>query len=500
LKSPLLVGFSLFFIGLILSSFPSGASNTRVDATGGLDMVLTDETTEINPYNLGNPAGLALLPTGSRLEFSLPYYGVSTASKNINNIFYGISPSLNLGFPALSGLGNYQGFLDVLGNGWAFHGLGTLEDASYTSVNGTSVENYQSGQELFQAAKQWGRFSTGAQFSFNQTGSNYNNWVSQSNFGSQGSLNLGANYNLPLAGEAGDKWLRLGTSLTFEVAPDLTTITQNIPSPPFTTVDTLNVSNEGFQPAVILDLPGFQAGFQLTQYHFSVLQTYVSSNTSIIPNQDTYLSQVDDLLTFMLLEKWRTELSDLGDVPSLYFVQGGQWSNETYKATLYESNGNLLGINPGGHNQFQLGMGLERPGVFTLGLQLVANERTQTTQAGSLFVQNINTSTLRLTLGGEKWISPRLALRLGFSFVDENSSTSSTNNITASWDYFNLNPGQEITGVLASTGFGYQTTTLRLEGLLFLESPQSTGTNSTGSPWTYTVFGGQLSFAWYINN
>ncbi|HET9870219.1 MAG TPA: hypothetical protein VFR02_06980, partial [bacterium] len=62
-KAPLLAIFILF-----LGQSISLASDTRVDSMGGLSLVATDEVDDINPFILGNPAGLALLPAQSRLD------------------------------------------------------------------------------------------------------------------------------------------------------------------------------------------------------------------------------------------------------------------------------------------------------------------------------------------------------------------------------------------------------------------------------------------------
>src|ERR1041385_5073514 len=48
----------------------SPASETRVEAAGGLDMVLSDETNDLNLFLDGNPAGLALLNSRSRVDLS----------------------------------------------------------------------------------------------------------------------------------------------------------------------------------------------------------------------------------------------------------------------------------------------------------------------------------------------------------------------------------------------------------------------------------------------
>jgi hypothetical protein len=53
-----------------LVTLPCSATETRVDSTGGLSLVMTDESDQIDPFIFGNPAGLALLSPQNRLDYS----------------------------------------------------------------------------------------------------------------------------------------------------------------------------------------------------------------------------------------------------------------------------------------------------------------------------------------------------------------------------------------------------------------------------------------------
>jgi hypothetical protein len=67
--------YPTLFVPLVLvalSFFPTSgsASETRVDSTGGLTTILTDESTDLNLFLDGNPAGLVLLNTRDRVDLS----------------------------------------------------------------------------------------------------------------------------------------------------------------------------------------------------------------------------------------------------------------------------------------------------------------------------------------------------------------------------------------------------------------------------------------------
>ena len=73
---------------------------------------MTDETTEASPYNLGNPAGLALLPGQYRLQVELPWGQTTSTSGNYQFTSYDIAD------------GTYRGLIAIPGDGWAFQATG----------------------------------------------------------------------------------------------------------------------------------------------------------------------------------------------------------------------------------------------------------------------------------------------------------------------------------------------------------------------------------------
>src|SRR5580658_5708611 len=73
----------LLLVSLALAGIPKVlASETRVDSTGGLSLVMDDESVAINPYIYSNPAGLGLLPVQNRFDYTEEWLRETAASTN----------------------------------------------------------------------------------------------------------------------------------------------------------------------------------------------------------------------------------------------------------------------------------------------------------------------------------------------------------------------------------------------------------------------------------
>ncbi len=488
-------------IGLFMSfvAYPLEASQTRVDSTGGLDMVLTDETTDINPYNLDNPAGLSLLPAGSRIEIGVPYYSVTNKSGSYNDTTYGLSAGSTLGFSSVANGEKYQGFLDVPNNGLAFQVFGSLVDDN--SQGSVSIPT-QTGDELINVSKQFGRFSIGTELEFIEwtstypadypgTGPNTSSWSAKTGF----------LYNIPLDEGGTGKFLRLGGSFLFNVLPlaqshDLTL------SPAASIKETEKIYNDDFEPCFYLDIPGsFQGGLLVKMLHYSETDEITSTNVSYAPDLTPSVIETDDSEQLVAIYKWKIPLSDSGDPHPFTFNQGGSLSTGISTYNDYYSTGNNYANYQINNTQYKFGIGLERDKNFTIGIQLDGiTSGLNVISSTYLGYPQWNHSKTQLTLGGEKWLTQNLTLRIGFTYLDEKYPPINSIGLWISTDYFDIYAGEEISGICWSTGVGYEDKSLRLEGLMFLEQPQSTGGDSynsyTGPDYAYTVFGGQLSVAW----
>ncbi len=65
----MLLRFSL--LAMVIASIPAWAQDPVVEALGGASLVLEEETSKLNLFNLGNPAGMAFLPKQNRVDLTL---------------------------------------------------------------------------------------------------------------------------------------------------------------------------------------------------------------------------------------------------------------------------------------------------------------------------------------------------------------------------------------------------------------------------------------------
>jgi len=478
----------------------ANATDVRVDSTGGLDMVLTDETEEISPYVLGNPAGLALLPKQSSFEVSAPWYSTTNTSGNVNWTYLGISPGLvsafSAGFSSLpvftspfipnssSNAGyQYQGLLNVPSNGLAFQMTGGFNESSNNFEIHTGTNNGQGGNELARAAYNFGPLAVGTELQFGEASGLDTNGTPVTNTESVGVLNTGLLVNIPLGKDAQSGHLHFGGAYSINI----------LPSQEQENFINTKASQTVFEPCLFLDIPGtFQAGALLHIYQYSGTQ----SHPDIPPYQWAVLNSLDGAVLY----KCKMTLGPTQDDPSpLSFNHGMVFSWISDQETINNSNGTFNSNLTVTYTQLQFGLGLERERDFTLGLQANWMTNDAFSQAPSSSTNQLNNSFLaHYTLGGEKWVSPNWALRMGLTWLDDHDSKGEVGPAWMGEDFFDFYSGQDITGIQITSGVGYQDKSLRVDGMAWFEQPQSSGAKFTGPNYAYTVFGAQLSLTFYL--
>jgi hypothetical protein len=494
MKKALMFYFVYFFIFLICRA---NADEVRVDSVGDLSLVMTDETTEITPYMLGNPAGLALLNPQIRLEVTVPWYSETGANGAIYWKNFGISPIANTEFTNLetsmasfnSTYGSqYQGFLYVTPDKWAVQVAGSFDETAY-QFDAPSGQS-QNGQELIRVSRDWGALTLGTELQITQVNGTGPS-LRENNSSSAWISNTGLLVNLPI-GEGDQKtWLHFGGSFSFDLSPTQFTSLAN--------ASTLQGSNLVFEPCAFLEIPKiFQAGIVANIYSSS--QTFTSQY--FIP-QD-YL-EADNNLYLAALYKWKMVLSNQNDVQPLSFNHGLLLQVNSFQGTdKYQTQGTFN--NSDTQLQIQLGLGLEREKDFMVGLQGNWFEDILN-QQNSEFppTQNYSVATFRLSLGGEKWITPNWALRLGLTYQNDQDQPSSDGGGTSIWDdFYPIFPSQQITGLLVSVGAGYENQSFKVNGMIWYEGSQvallpGDFPSIDESNYSYSVYGAQLSVAVFLN-
>lgn len=472
-------------LSLVLLPGFAPASQVRVDSTSGLELVMTDETADINPYNLGNSAGIVLLPDQTRIQISLPWRQFTSNPPTFHNEYQ------------LLGAGNYKGFLTVSKDHWAFQAGGNLLDYQFQS--GPLTVLGQSGSGFAQGAGVWGPLSLGGEVEWIGGGYNEPGFVSNT---TNLYTRLGLLASFPLAQGKEPVSLRVGGTCFFNPGPSQASYasTQTSPSP-YTVTQTNNNSTLVWAPGLFLEVPGtFQAGVVGTIYGNSENTNFASTNQSYFPSSPTYHYIDDGNFTLNALYKWKIALEASGGPDALTFNNGALFQFYNDNSKVYSPSGNTNMKAQEGTNQFQAGVGLERAGDFTLGAQvnLYRLNGTQSFAVGnpgtSGFTQN------QVSLGGEKWVSPQWALRAGLMYEDD-STPPYTGIGSGSWQGFLiLGPGEEVSGVMINLGAGFQAKDFQADAHFWFEQPSFQGPSGTPSTFQYTLIGAELSLSLFFGS
>lgn len=468
----------LGFLSFTCSSFPS---QVRVDSTGGLSLVMTDETADVNPYNLGNPAGMILLSPQIRLQFNPSWYSVA----NANNSAY----SQNF---ALTASNSYEGFLDV-GKDWAFQSGGSLNTSGTKWIFDSSQGNSQNELGFVQGAATTGPFNFGANV---QT--NGGTFTSDDESFNQSATNstIGLLVNVPLASDKNSAFLRLGGSFLMNIGPEQTNyFFYN----PVAVTDTYKNSINVLEPCVFLDIQGsFQAGAMGGFNSNSNTETTNSSNPSVVPSTPTYLYDNDNIFFLTALYKWKITISPKGNDSQLSFNNGFRLDVSDNDETQFQPDGSNFSTSNESTNHFQFGLGLEREKDFTFGVQGNVYETNSTEIFIGQPAINHTFTMNQISVGGEKWISPNWTLRLGLMYENDNDPVINGNG-SSEWEgYYEIYPGQEVKGTFITAGLGYEDKILTMDGRIFFEQPQSFGQGLTGPEYTNTLLGAELSMALFL--
>lgn len=481
-------------VGLLLGSWPNlaNASDVRVDSTGGLSLVLSDETTEITPYNLGNPAGMALLPAGGSIGMNLPLINLAQPNNAYNETHFGISSGFIPTFPNLNNTlapmnptaGNqYQGLLYVTPDQWAFQATGGFNDIQSTDNGLLSVAKAtQGGQELVRAAKELGPLTLGTELQFSESGINEQfssnptipviGSSTQTN-SSSGNLNSGLLVNFQLGEEEHPVWLRMGGTFAFNVMTPHTV--GSISINPFEAI--LNSSNTVFEPSLFVEVPSsFQGGILLSLQNQTDEFGVINGDTNQVstPYFKTENISVENVA---VLYKWRMPLVDPGNPHPFSFNHGALFQLTSSQTSYWQPDGSSGGNMSVMSYNFQGGVGLEWKKDLTLGIQLNWYGITSTPDNSPVGLLS-NDYISRFGFGGEKWVAENWSIRLGI--VEENAQNPCQNG--ANDGYFGLDPNQSLSGLMGTAGIGYDNKGFRMDGMVWCEQPTFTPTTPNDTP------------------
>ena len=483
----------LFLILWAVSTAHTGlASEIRTDSMGGLSLAVWDDESQITPYAIGNPAGLALLGPQTRVEFTVPWYSTTTQGNQAQWSQLGLASHTPYGFPSISAslsplndiadLG-YQGLLYVSPDHWGFQLAGGVNDETYKySINPLPI-NFQNGEALARGAGQWGALSFGTELQFSQWGATFPQPLSTvPQVLHQLQSNTGALLRLGLEEGKGGANLLLGGSFSFEALPAQTSGSTY----PFRSGYLFSMPAFSIQPGVFLEKPGvFQGGVVVDFRQNAVLP--LNNQT---PN--LFLEPNNQGIDLAALYKVKFSLSDQDGARSLRLTQGALFglssinlesTDDPTPAPITETT-----------DWVQVGVGLEREGDFVIGLQ--GDIYSYKSNLDGLSAQFNN---VQVSLGGELNLASECALRAGLIW---GSASEPFDASIGYWEgLYYENNGQTIQGLMPTLGLGYEGKALRLDGVVWFEEPSS-AQGGTGTPplTNYTIFGAGLMAQLYWGN
>src|SRR5579871_195203 len=415
-RKPLLC---FFLAGGLVTAPDLWASDARVNAAGGLSLVMEDEVVSINPFTVGNPAGLSLLPPKSRLDLSGTYVFENEAEDRFQRTYAGSLQDLQ------SNGVNYQGLILFPTDRW---GVQLNGDYLYTEGPAGSRLNTDGNNRLrglLRTAYNFGPFALGAEFTPSQTTSPIaaqatggGQIVSGNDTATALSVNGGLLACFPAdPGPKQDRFEIGGVYSNQLTAPqdevDLNVVPTSLSTPSPVTATFTDTNAQVFGPEAYFESPGsLQAAVVSRFAQVSTQLQENSPNALLVPNPVNY--KFDDVSQMVLSGIFKSS-SPLGAGVNLKL--GGFLSYSNLNSNFYGSTGATASTATQQNFLAQVGTGVERTGDFTVGFQAAllsvtgANHDASGTDTGDTGFLDYS-----FALGGERWLSKPWAFRMGLAY------------------------------------------------------------------------------------
>lgn len=472
-----------FFLWMALSGLSLlRASDTRVESVGGLSLVMSDETVDINPFILGNPAGLALLPAQNRLDAAGPWFQETPAGNASGQIqAYGALPKLGSNFPSSTLLNStdsaftYQGLILFPTRQWAFQAGGDWLSASkqIDLVTGfdNSLDRYRG---MARTAYDFGPFVLGTEVDLFQTNKDLPASYPGGPNGKGSVTGLhstsGLLVDIPLENTAHPSQLRFGGVVTAELSPAQerdqfkTDISGNLVD-----VDFIAKSQDFLSagPELYLNVPDrFQAAVIGRFGNAGSTAEIDSSNISVFSGTSAYKADSSNTATVLGLFKARLPLAGKAN-QILSFNTGGFLLVNNTQSTDYNSAGNTTQTSNSGDLQAGLGWGLESSKDFTVGLQASLDSQSGGNSPTAGPFQPNGFFSYTVSAGGERWLDPHWAFRMGMVFEDDYNGGS----LVVLKSFYAVGPGQRVVSTTLTAGLGYGDPNWKSDFMLWTGQP-----------------------------
>ena len=479
------ITFSLLvLVGLGGGPTISYASENRVEATGGLTTIMTDETNDLSLFLDGNPAGLALLNTRSRFDLSGQWFysdqeGPWGSNKqqlwttiprvSDNSIRYGglmLFPTPNWSFQVLGDFLSAQGLPVYMGDTYTLSQYRGLVRAAYALpfgalgveiLNIESDKNYDSG--LLNSYTGLSSGSSGQNQLLLKTG-------------------IAAAFPSPASPDS-PRW-QAGGFFTAQLGSNIENqnlslyYSNNSAFPVNQTIFTTDYYSYGCE--LLYEIPQrvkilFSADFTNSNANYDQSVAFYDNTTK---SKLAYFQTLNvDCATRLIFPFSEQENLNLGGSVGVYLTNTPDFLGDGTEFFQAYSNRQQIST--------RFGIGLESPKEYTFGLQW----KSQNYVAGSqdivskdLTASNNGFDLYQVAFGGERWLSPTWAFRLGMVLEED--------------IYAGGNPDTLTTTVNA--GFGVEKVFGRVDFRLFLG--QTTDNNDLSN--TIGFLGSQISTTLFL--
>jgi hypothetical protein len=435
---------------------PGWPSETRVDSTGGLTSILTDETTDLSFFMDGNPAGLLLLDTHERLDEALQW-----GQQNGEPVEPGSYQQTFSSIPRLANDNDirYSGWMAFPAPGWAFQAAGDfLVQTGQTSSNVLDSFTPSQYRGILRGAASLGPLVLGLEMRNTETDVAYDQGLysnkttpytlqNGSSTLNQTFFRAGLATTFPGGRGPNDAFWQAGGIFEAQVAGGNSALNASLVYPgggPFSLQQDIAYSDYYyFGPELRYEVP------HRVLLRFSYFMIYDDTDF------DRTVSQTSpDYANLTRFHSSQYQSMNATGAFKLSFPLSGRENLKIggFISSFFNNIDDIgaLGLNVTDNINRQqiltnLGVGVEAIHDFTLGIQFSSQTYTldNTSIASSASTIQTDYNYYQLTLGGERWLGDHFAFRLGLTGEED--------------QYFQASNLQNLVAIL-NTGIGWEDT------------------------------------------
>ena len=469
----------LLLVGLAGKPTISYASENRVEATGGLTTIMTDETNDLSLFLDGNPAGLALLNTRSRFDLSGQWFYSDqegpwgTSKQQTWTTIPRISDSTI----------RYEGLMLFPTPNWSFQLLGDFLSTQGLPVYTSDTYTLSQYRGLVRAAYALPFGALGVEILNIESDKNYDPGLLNSFTGlasSSGGQNqmllktgIAATFPAPSSPDS-PRW-QAGGFFTTQLGPSVENqnlilyYSNNSNFPVTRTTPTTDYYSYGGE--LLYEIPQrvkirFSTDFINYDTDYDQSVAFYSDG---VKSKITYFQTMNvDCATRLIFPFSEQENLNLGGSVDIYFTNVPDFLGDGSQFFHNYSNRQQIST--------RFGIGLESPKEYTFGFQW--KSQNYVVGAQNLLSTGLNSSNTdfdlyQVAFGGERWLSPTWAFRLGLVLEDRIYTGGNPDTLTTTVD----------------AGFGVEKVFGRVDFRLFMG--QTTDNNNSTN--TVGFLGSQIS-------